>query len=314
MVEGVTRVGTTYNWTASINSENIFDGDVDVHFVAFDKAGNCKKQTYYTSVANNAPRIAGVTLAMDNNVNGSIDENEIQTGFSNIYNATVSPSEGCFEDVRVNGKLPNGNKVTELKLPLEGSEALMTIKGDTKITAKIVGGNAGLQWRWKIDGFAWSGLKDLSNEHSEGDILRNDLVMEISMKDFLAAKITNKNNTKLQIEIWDETEGKTVGTDTKCAKIDILVNTQLADITAPQIEITPFYWKSESNNSLYQNKRANGHIELEKDLPTDTFKEKSTSDTSSSVYDRDPKVSGKITIEGTATDNVLLKELLATIK
>ncbi|MEE1289566.1 MAG: Ig-like domain-containing protein, partial [Spirochaetota bacterium] len=121
MVEGVYRSGANYEWTVSVNSENIFDGDVDVHFVAFDKAGNFTKETLYTSVANNAPRIAGVTLAMDNNVNGSIDGNETQTGFSNIYNATVSPSEGRLEDVSVNGKLPNGNKVTELKLPLEGS-------------------------------------------------------------------------------------------------------------------------------------------------------------------------------------------------
>ena len=303
MVEGVYRSGANYEWTVSVNSENIFDGDVDVHFVAFDKAGNFTKETLYTSVANNAPRIAGVTLAMDNNVNGSIDGNETQTGFSNIYNATVSPSEGRLEDVSINGKLPNGNKVTELKLPLEGSEALMTIKGDTKITAKIVGGNNGLQWRWKIDGFAWSDLKDLSSEHSEGDILRNDLVMEISMKDFLAAEITNKNNTKLQIEIWDKTEGKTVGTDTKCAAININVNTQVIDTTKPQIEITPFYWKSENDNSLYQNKRANGHIELEDDLTSAIINK----------LGEEPKVSGKITIEGTASDNVRVDELWITI-
>ena len=303
MVEGVYRSGANYEWTVSVNSENIFDGDVDVHFVAFDKAGNFTKETLYTSVANNAPRIAGVTLAMDNNVNGSIDGNETQTGFSNIYNATVSPSEGRLEDVSINGKLPNGNKVTELKLPLEGSEALMTIKGDTKITAKIVGGNNGLQWRWKIDGFAWSDLKDLSSEHSEGDILRNDLVMEISMKDFLVAEITNKNNTKLQIEIWDNTEGKTVGTDTKCAAININVNTQVIDTTKPQIEITPFYWKSETDNSLYQNKRANGHIELEKDLTSAIINK----------LGEEPKVSGKITIEGTASDNVRVDELWITI-
>ena len=302
MVEGVYRSGSSYEWTVSINSENIFDGDVDVHFVAFDKAGNYTKQTYYASVANNTPRIAGVILAMDNNVNGSIDGNEIQTGFANIYNATVSPSDGRLEDVSVNGKLPNGNKVTELNLPLEGNETLMTIKGDTKVTAKIVGGNAGLQWRWKVGNYT-SGLKTLSSSHSDGDGLREDLSMTISMADFLNAEIGNKTKTKLQIEIWDNTEGKTAGTDTKCAVININVNTQIIDTTEPQIEITPFYWESESNNSLYQNSRANGHIELEADLTSAIINE----------LGNEPKVSGKITIEGTASDNVRVDKLKAKI-
>ena len=311
MVEGVYRSGASYTWTVSINSENILDGDVDVHFVAFDKAGNIKSTVYYGSVSNNTPRIAGVTFAMDNNINGTIEENEKHTGFANIYNATAT--EGCVKDVKVNGKLPNGNKVTELTLPLEGSKPLMTIKGKTGITAKIVGGNSGLQWRWKIDGYGWSDLKNLSNVHSEGDVLRADLDMEISQLEFLAKEIKNEENKKLQIEIWDKTEGKTPGKDSKCATINILADTGLFDTTAPTVEIKPFYWNSESDNSLYQNSCANGHIELEGDLPTDTFKEKSTSDTSSSVYDRDPKVSGKITIEGTASDNVLVKALYMTI-
>ena len=311
MVEGVYRSGASYTWTVSINSENILDGDTDIHFVAFDKAGNIKSTVYYGSVSNNTPRIAGVTFAMDNNINGTIEENEKHTEFANIYNATV-PKE-CVNGVEVNGKSPIGDKVTELNLPLESSKPLMTIKGKTRITAKIVGGNSGLQWRWKINGYGWSDLKNLSNVHSEGDVLRADLDMEISQLEFLAKEIKNEENKKLQIEIWDKTEGKTPGKDSKCATINILADTGLFDTTAPQIEITPFYWKSESNNSLYQNKRANGHIELEKDLPTDTFKEKSTSDTSSSVYDRDPKVSGKITIEGTATDNVLVNALYMTV-
>ena len=250
---------------------------------------------------------------MDNNINGTIEENEKHTGFANIYNVTAT--EGCVKDVEVNGKLPNGDKVTELNLPLEGSKPLMTIKGKTRITAKIVGGNSGLQWRWKIDGYGWSGLKELSNVHSEGDVLRADLDMEISQLEFLqaslsAGKTINEENKKLQIEIWDKTEGKTPGTDSKCATINILADTGLFDTTAPQIEITPFYWKSESNNSLYQNNRVNGHIELEGDL---TQAIKNVSVTNYGNLGTDPKVSGKITISGTASDNVRVDELKAKI-
>ena len=306
MVEGVYRSGASYTWTVSINSENILDGDVDVHFVAFDKAGNIKSTVYYGSVSNNTPRIAGVTFAMDNNINGTIEENEKHTEFANIYNATV-PKE-CINGVEVNGKSPIGNKVTELTLPLEGSKPLMTIKGKTRITAKIVGGNSGLQWRWKIDGYGWSALNELSSEHSEGDVLRADLDMEISQLEFLQAslladKTSNEKNKKLQIEIWDKTEGKTPGKDSKCATINILVDTGLFDDVAPKVDITPFYWNSETDNSLYQNSRANGHIELEADL-TSAIKGK---------LGDEPKVSGKITIEGTASDNVLVNALYMTV-
>ena len=54
---------------------------------------------------------------------------------------------------------------------------------------------------------------------------------------------------------------------------------------------------------MYGNSRENGHIELEVDLNNGNFTD------SSGQYDKDPKVSGKITIEGTAHDNVLLMEL-----
>ncbi|MBQ5847758.1 MAG: hypothetical protein IIW49_02450, partial [Treponema sp.] len=142
----------------------------------------------------------------------------------------------------------------------------------------------------------------------------NDTIREqsvtITTYDFVSYFKNNKieedfNNTTLNIKIVDGTENG--GQE---AKIAIKVKTALLDTTPPTVTINPFYWNSESENSLYQNSRANGHIELPKDLPTDIFKESN----SSGIYDRDPKVSGKITIEGTASDNVLLKALYVTIK
>ena len=60
MVEGFSRSGTDYNWTVSINSSLIFDGSIDIHFVAFDAAGNDAASKYSGTVSNNQPRIAGV--------------------------------------------------------------------------------------------------------------------------------------------------------------------------------------------------------------------------------------------------------------
>ncbi|MBQ2124721.1 MAG: hypothetical protein II196_02895, partial [Spirochaetales bacterium] len=85
MVEGVYRSGSSYEWTVSINSENIFDGDVNVHFVAFDKAGNFTKETYYASVANNTPRIAGVSFGTDDNGNDEVEDNELIKNYANSY-------------------------------------------------------------------------------------------------------------------------------------------------------------------------------------------------------------------------------------
>lgn len=306
MVEGVVRVGTNYEWTVSINSENIFDGNLDIHFVAFDKAGNYTKEyIFYGKVTNNAPRIAGVTFGTDNNGNDLVDNDELNSGFENIYNASASVSDGRLEGVGTNGKLPNGTKVTELDLPLEGTNVLTTIKGLTLVKAKIVGGNSGLKWQWSIGNGKWSALKALSSGSSYNDDIRNeDLEMKIAMSDFLNAGVGNNDDTMLKLRIWDETEGFVAGKDSQYAQINIRVKTVLEDNEKPVIKILPFYWRSATENSLYKNSSANGHIELESDLPSAKFTSGGTG-----IFDRDPKVSGKITIDGTASDNVLLKAL-----
>ena len=306
MVEGVYRSGASYTWTVSINSENILDGDTDIHFVAFDKAGNFTKETYYASVANNTPRIAGVSFGTDDNGNDEVEDNELIKTYANSYVAGENV-EGKEKDVSVNGK-KGTQKVTMLNLPLEGNTSLMTIKGDTTVKAKIVGGNTKLQWQWKVGSGAWSTpAKDLASGSSFGDDIRGELVTTITTYDFVSYFDVNDitkdiDKTTLNIKIVDETEN-----GSQEAEIAIKVKTALLDTTPPTVTINSFYWNSATNNSLYQNSRDNGHIELGADLPTDKF------NANSGVYDRDPKVSGKITISGTASDNVLLKALYVTI-
>lgn len=303
MVEGVVRVGTTYEWTASINSENIFDGSLEAHFVAFDKAGNYTAEyVRYCKVSNNAPRIAGVTFGTDNNGNDKVDSDELNIGFTNIYDAGASVTDGRLEGVSVNGKLPNGTKVTTLDLPLEGENVLTTVKGFTSVTPKIVG-------EWSVGNGGWSELKELSNKSSYGDTIREESgEMNIAMIDFLTKSVQNSDDTMLRLRIWDNTEGCTAGTDSQYVQINIRVKTVLVDTEKPIITILPFYWNSSADNCLYENSRDNGHIELEADLPSGTF-----TSNESDIFDRDPKVSGKITINGTARDNVLLKTISLTI-
>ncbi|MDE7384111.1 MAG: hypothetical protein K2M99_09560, partial [Treponemataceae bacterium] len=60
MCEKVITTGTTTNFQASFNSHNIPDGEIKIHIVAFDVAGNHTPISTDRMVSNNAPRLAGV--------------------------------------------------------------------------------------------------------------------------------------------------------------------------------------------------------------------------------------------------------------
>ena len=89
---------------------------------------------------------------------------------------------------------------------------------------------------------------------------------------------------------------------------------QAASVGTPSASITPFYWNSISDNSVYGSSSASsyadlkGHIELEDDLPSANF-----TSGGSGEYDLDPKVSGKITLTGAAEDTKLIALLTASI-
>ena len=68
---------------------------------------------------------------------------------------------------------------------------------------------------------------------------------------------------------------------------NIPVYFDITDDVAPTGTITPFYWNSLSDNSLYENSKEKGHIEFEKI----------------------PSVSGTVVFRGNATDDQLLKSL-----
>ena len=316
MVEGISNSGTTYNWTVSINSSLIYDGPININFVAFDAAGNAIKNTYSGIVSNNQPRIAGVKFGTDENGNGSVEENELNKGWSGIY-ANVSSSIPA-------GYITMTQKATSLSIPEDLNTSALKIKGKTVVKPEIVGGNSGLGYTYSVGNYSTETTTDLSNEHSESNDIRDDLDIAITVEDFIKNNISEGAQT-FTFNIWDKTEGLTYGTNSQKAQIKINMNVAVQDTESPKAGLKQFFWNSETDNSLYQNSRANGHIELEKDL-LDTFmsaldalnqealddsKKNETLDTAiiSKVKDKDPKVSGKITFHGIATDNTLLKAI-----
>lgn len=118
---------------------------------------------------------------------------------------------------------------------------------------------------------------------------------------------TTPKKRKLLLTVWDSASGLTCGTDTWKAELtfDVIVDTK--DRIAPTNEIDPFKWVSETENSLYGNSRDNGHIEIGTDLNTTVF------DQTSGLMDKDDKVSGKISLTGTAHDDQVITEIWAKI-
>ena len=303
MVESYSE--TSGEWTVAINSQNILDGPIDIHFVAFDKAGNKTSSSYSGTVSNNTPRIAGIRLGTDLNGNNVVDNDELITVYSGLYDTA---SDNKITGVSVNGQKPNGEKVTSLDISDNGN-AVMTIKGTSKFIPEIVGGNTSLGWSYAVDSVKHPFTKFTSAGHSDSDDVRDTATttIELTMVDFLKDNVTDGENKKFTFSIWDETEGFTAGSDSQHADFNIVMNVAIQDKAKPTVHIKPFYWNSRTDNSIYKSDGSlKGHIELESDWKqTDSYKNNGTS----AVYDGDPKVSGIILIEGVAEDNVILEKL-----
>lgn len=305
MVESVSVTGYTAKWNAYLNSINIPDGTVDVHFVGFDKAGNhAFASASNCEVVNNRPRLAGVVFASDINGSDTLEESEYIRGFSGLYNAASANKK---TGVTVNGRKANGEGVYSLEIPEGLGEAVLTIKGLTEIVPEVVGGNEGLGYSYSLNGknIAYT---ELNSKHGNGEsnTIRDgaDTKITLTLKDLINAAIPDGTGKTLDIKIWDKTEGKTAGTDSQWANVKIQVNVAIQDKTSPSISISPFFWNSATDNSLYKNSKNNGHIEL-----PDDWKTTSAYVATAGEFDADPKVSGKVVFRGVATDNSQLKEL-----
>ena len=301
-------IDTTGTWTVSINSQNIKDGNITLHFVAFDAAGNYVAEDYDATVSNNAPRIAGVTFGTDRNGDGVIADTELIDTYAGLYNTASSK---VADGVTVSGTTVSGNKIVKFAIPNNGSKidtlsgnSVLTIKGDLKLIPEIVGGNDGLGYYYSVDGNT-SALTQLADaEHDDSNNVR-----AASSTTFTIDTVSLLNNTDddgvkdFSIKIQDYTEDS----DPNVAEILMRMTVALRDGTAPEASIRPFYWSGKGANKssvYYSGSTAYGHIELKED-----WKASSAYDSSKAEFDDDPKVSGIIYIEGQAKDNALVNEL-----
>lgn len=319
MVETLKAEGSKYTWTACIFSDRIPDGPVEIHVVTIDKAGNINRGSIATSIQNKRPRIAKVLLGTDLDHNGTYDfysDSEIKYE-GNVTQATYNNRN--FGEFNYYSAV---NATGEAQSSVTLSSEKFKVKNGMCILPEFIGGNGTLRYNMTVG-------------NSEAtDVQKGTDTLKTLTTDKTSLKVANRDGTKANIEkhvssqggiiltndelkdhesttekhfaftFWDETEETVQGTDSQWALLNIPVIVDVKDDIKPNASFKPFFWngKGRGNNSLAYNEKgiALGHIELESDL-TDALK--------TSPYGTGPKVSGKIVLRGTASDETLLTGL-----
>ncbi|MCI6826692.1 MAG: hypothetical protein MR937_05175, partial [Spirochaetia bacterium] len=298
MVESYSKSGTNYTWDASIDSTHIPDGPIELHIVAFDKAGNSNHGYVKTAVSNNAPRIARVRLATDLNGNSTYEENEKQV-FAYLETDTLDWAENTKS---------KGTEIWNLDGKVNGS--VWTIKNNLQVEPEFVGGTAPFHYIFTKE----SGIEEGKNLSSPktgsatGQINGNKEAFVIPNSSLDTSETYEDKINTYQFSFWDSTEETTPCTDSQWTVLNVQLKQDVIDNFAPKVVVKPFFWNSASDNSLYKNSLDNGHIELEGDLDFENTSFTATESTGGE-YDKDPKVSGKIVFRGTAYDDVRLSSL-----
>ena len=124
------------------------------------------------------------------------------------------------------------------------------------------------------------------------------------------------HNRYFIIKVYDTTVSGGTEDDQLAHVVLINVDIDNDDKIPPKISIEPFYWNGLTDNSVFDSgtaaKRADlqGHIELEDDLD---FEDSDFSADGTGIFDFDPKVSGKVSFHGTASDNIAIGKIYFSI-
>ena len=311
----------TKTWSAEIRSANMPDGPVSIVILAFDEAGNVAGKTINTKITNNAPRLAKVFFGTDLSGDKKFTNS---SSLTEIVEYDILGAEGATQSsytLDFNEKLENESA----KYPA----GVFTIKNGLAVIPELTGGNGDVGMvlntsatsaaavTGTVTNAASSSSESADSDgkvtgtfsgNVEGIFAGSNSSYRMHSYVIDARKLGADGDKGMSFTFWDSTEETTQGSTSQKAVLYV-TNFKVAqgDSVPPTVVVNPFYWNSSSDNSLYANSAKNGHIELEEDLPTDTFKDtnKASEDAEapSGEYDRDPKVSGKIRFTGTAYDN-----------
>ncbi|NLG33632.1 MAG: hypothetical protein GX550_08945, partial [Syntrophomonadaceae bacterium] len=299
--EAVERSVSRYTWRCAIDSTNLPDGQMNIRYVAFDKAGNFAQHAdIVTRVENNPPLLAQVRLATNLDGSGSITDGSGTTldEWNPPYSTLVAGVEQKAFAVDASPTSVNP----------------FTAKDFMNVDIDIVGGNGALHYTLGLKNGATVTPVTGHVEQSLGtggedqDHAATTSIIEITLAQL---QLMGDGARNFVFNIWDSTETYAPNTSTVfMAELTVALTVDVVDETAPVTVISPFFWNDADDNSLYGNSRENGHIELGTDLET---VENEDGDLvfidETGLYDKDPKVSGRITVRGTAFDDQRLTKL-----
>lgn len=287
MQEWANVQGTTTSLKAQINSKNIPDGNIEIHYVAFDKAGNVTTGSVMDAyVSNNAPRLANITVASDYNYDGTYSDAESRS----YYKTSIAD----WEDAETSMTLG------------EEAHPFIAAKGAVIVMPEILGGNGALTWTWTYPTASGTGngtggmlSADTPEEENAARTLNEMKLAEAT----LAAAKTGAG--EYSITISDSTES-----GAQKAVINLWMKNDVNDSETPVGKTKRFFWKGLTNNSVYGSSSAQSHSDLKGhiELPETWTDEDGTEHSFAN-----PKVSGKIVIKGTAFDNAGIKQINITL-
>ena len=284
MVEAVVNDNTDWTWSANIYSKNIADGAVNIHYVAFDKAGNWAQAggensegttvsdppVVAATVANNRPRVANLYVGTDLNGNNAIDGS---------YNGATESARGEWSvpykasSLTWNQDTNNGTAVTDAILGT-ATNAYLTAKGMTVIKPEILGGNGNIFYAYKFtssDGTELAKGNNAAAFITEAQTIANPMANESArMADITIQAgdwttdtlITNPLITggipdtgaasphKVEFTFYDQTEGApaygATGFDSRSdlASATIYMAVSMADAEEPKATREDLFWKA----------------------------------------------------------------------
>src|SRR5574344_496655 len=283
MIESLTETGA---WTASIFSDNIPDGPVQIHIAAIDNAGNVSHGYCTATVANARPKLTKILLGTDLDGSGTYD-----------YAADTAPGTSASGTTTASGKTfgefvyyptinaNSGKAQAEAVISVDLDKAF-TIKKGMCILPEFTGGNGSLIYTYKgssssidtpktavdstytsnamiardtltatiVKGTTESVSKIADQISGFGGIVLSDLAGYESKK-----TVNGETETALEyfaFTFWDATEETAQGTTSQWATLTFPVIVDTVDDIKPKAVITPFYWNSATDNSVYINNAA----------------------------------------------------------
>ncbi len=323
MPESISGMTNSRTWEASIHGNWIPDGAVTFVMFAFDASENVAATTQDAIMANNRPRISKIHLGTDLDGNDSFSDFEFET-----YNllGVQGASQEVFDLTTAGFKTMNGT------VAVESTRSAFKIKDKLAVVPEFVGGNGQIYLVFNNNDTTTSPNADgeTVDSHQTGTIaagLRTagtisgtkiaGRLYTISSGD-VGADTADNATRAMSFTFWDSTDEMTAGTDSQWAFLRVKdMNVKQSDSVRPKAVIDPFFWNGINDNSIYGSSTAEtiadlkGHIELEDDWAAVPAAVKAP--LVANLKDGDPKVSGKISIVGSAYDDFRITELYAVI-